>query len=329
MKFQNSIRFKLIFASVLIEIIMLSLLLGNSIRLVNNAIEQQTKQKVEAFSPLMEAAVSIPLFERDYATLEGLLSQIRNSAQTTFTYIAVLDSKGQLYAFDGDPQFNPLPATDKNIASAYDDLIFDSRSTIKIGEVVIGEVQYGMSISSFVLAKENLFNQGLVIALLEILLTVGLLAFIGYLLTRHLSDLMVGTEKLMLGQYKIKIPIKSHDEIGLLAQKFNQMASVIDEQVTAVHATKDALLKRKAEFESLFNSLSDGIIFVNLERECIMVNPSLKRLFGYSEEEFLGKKLGFIYAEQKEYLELGRLRIHPDAEETIVPFEATYQQKDG
>jgi len=329
LKFQDSIRFKLIFASVLIEIVMLSLLLGNSIRLVNKTIEQQTNQKIEAFSPLMEAAISIPLFEHDYATLEGLLSQLRSSSQTTFSYIAVLDSKGQLYAFDGDPKFNPLPAIDQSITSAFDDLIFDSRSTIKIGGVAIGEVQYGMSIASFVTAKENLFNQGILIALLEILLTIGLLAFIGYLLTRHLSDLMNGTEKLMLGQYKVKIPIHSEDEIGLLAGKFNKMASVIDGQVTALHSSKDALLRGKAKFESLFNSLSDGIVFVNLERECIMVNPSVKSLFGYCEKELLGKKLGFIYAEQKEYLELGQLRIHPEAEEAISAFEATYQKKDG
>jgi len=314
---------------VLVEVVMLSLLLGNSIRLVNNAIEQQTKQKIEAFSPLMEAAVSIPLFEHDYATLEGLLSQLRQSAHTTFIYIAVLDSKGQIYAFDGDTKFKPLPPIDKNITSAFDDLVFDSRTSVKIGDLTIGEVQYGMSIASLVFAKENLFHQGLLIALLEILLTIGLLISIGYLLTRHLSDLMNGTEKLMLGQYKVKIPATSQDEIGLLSQNFNKMASVIDGQVTALETSKDALAKQKAEFESLFDSLSDGIVFVNLQRECILINPSFKQLFGYSEEELLGKKLGFIYAEEKEFLELGQLRMHPNAKESNLPYETTYKKKNG
>ena len=47
----RSLRFRLIVTAVVIELIMLSLLLTNSFRLLDKAVESQTQAKLEAFSP--------------------------------------------------------------------------------------------------------------------------------------------------------------------------------------------------------------------------------------------------------------------------------------
>ena len=70
--FKHSLRFKLIIVSVTIEVIMLALLLGNSLRLMNNAVEHHTRTMAQGVVPLLDGALSQVLFERNYASLDDI-----------------------------------------------------------------------------------------------------------------------------------------------------------------------------------------------------------------------------------------------------------------
>ena len=54
-------------------------------------------------------------------------------------------------------------------------------------------------------------------------------------LTRNLSTLSEGVSRIAHGDYSVRVPVKSHDEVGQLATAFNQMASDVERhQHTAV-----------------------------------------------------------------------------------------------
>ncbi len=66
-------------------------------------------------------------------------------------------------------------------------------------------------------------------------------------LTRPLSDLVQGTDRIGKGDLDTRIPIQSSDEFGQLAAKFNQMTSQLQETLTALTQSHQELENRVAE----------------------------------------------------------------------------------
>ena len=87
----KSLRAKLILGSVVIEIIMLSLLVGNSIRLTGNAFVDQAQRQNDDLQPLFNAALVGPMAQRDYATLGEILKGIQSDQG--LVYLVLLDNR--------------------------------------------------------------------------------------------------------------------------------------------------------------------------------------------------------------------------------------------
>ena len=52
--------------------------------------------------------------------------------------------------------------------------------------------------------------------------------------------------------------------------------------------------KAKAKYEKLLDSTPDAMLFVNTQNQIIMVNAQFEKVFGYSQEEIIGKELGVL-----------------------------------
>lgn len=319
----KSIRLKLVLASVIIELIMLTILLGNGLRIINTTIDQQSTIRTNSITPLLDSALSIPLFERDSATLSELLKKLVHTDNSEFTYINVFDDHNNLYA-SANPENTPLPDSENNKPE-----VVNISAPLTLAGEIVGNVEYGLSIQSLYESKAILLNQSLLIALIEIILTILLLGLTSYFLTRHIAVLIRGAEAITSGRYDVNIPIKTHDEAGLLANGFNIMASAVQSRITELSETSHALSIKTAEFESIYNSIADGIIFVDIDRVCVDVNPATLSMFGYPRETFINKKLDFLYLIQDEYDYQGQLRFAKDAPDRSDAFEASYVRSDG
>ena len=319
---RKSLRLKLILASVLVEIVMLTLLLGNSLRVVNSTIDQQSTIRTDSITPLLDSALSISLFERDFATLFELLHKLIESENSEFTYINVYDDQNRLYADvkTTNKQLQTLPSNDE---------ILHISSALTLAGEKIGKVEYGLSISTLHASKATLLEQSLIIAFFEIILTILLLGFTSYFLTRHITVLLSSAEEISAGKYDINIPINTPDEVGLLANGFNIMAKTIRDRITELSESGHALSIKTAEFESIFNSIADGVIFVDTKRVCVSVNPAMEKMFGYPIPFFLNKKLDFLYSNIDEYTKQNDLRFAQTSPDRNDSFEATFIRSDG
>lgn len=291
---------------------MLGLLLANSLRLSNEIIADQTVLRIEAINPLLDASLSISLFQRDYEVLLSIINQLRGTGDKGFEYLVILDEQGEIYAQTGNYTKNHLPVPDHDLQNALNERLFNGIAPLIVSGQKVGEVRYGLSIASFIEGKEKIFRQGFVIANLGVILTAFLLGLTGLFLTRHLGQLISGTDSIRQGDYDINVSINSKDEIGLLADKFNLMAQAVRVRVQQLSTSKNALAKSRAQFESIFQSFADVIIFVDTDYKCIMANPTVRRVFGYSQEELLGKSFAHFYENNHDYVKFTNIMLESD-----------------
>jgi PAS domain S-box-containing protein len=98
--------------------------------------------------------------------------------------------------------------------------------------------------------------------------------------------------------------------------------------VTERRRAEEAVRRNEARYRNLFNSIRDAILVTNTDREIIGCNPAFTDLFGYEEEEILGKQTAEVYESREEFEAMGReLREHigdPNFIQTI-----RYRKKSG
>ncbi len=92
----------------------------------------------------------------------------------------------------------------------------------------------------------------------------------------------------------------------------------------------DAELERTVSLlEAIFAAMPDALLAVNLDRVIISVNKASTRIFGFSEEDMIGKPSHLLYETRAEYERQGSLRHNMSAKERMEPYIAQYRKKDG
>jgi diguanylate cyclase (GGDEF)-like protein len=227
----RSIRVRLVATAIVIEIFMLGLLLANSYRLVTEALETQTQARLDALTPLLDASLAGRVFQRDHSEIEAILQQLAGSKQTEFSYIVVLGSRGEILGRVGMVPADPQE--DLNVLSALSDLTYDTRIQLTLpGNTHVGTVRFGLSLLDLAGLRDNVLKQSLIIAAFAVLLTLLLLISLGYLFTRHIANLVAATRRVTQGDFSSPIQFRSGDEIGVLADNFNQMAASLAHDAT-------------------------------------------------------------------------------------------------
>lgn len=92
-----------------------------------------------------------------------------------------------------------------------------------------------------------------------------------------LNDLEAGSQALRDGRLDTRLKVISEDELGRVTSAFNEMASSLHEQTSA--------LKRK---EMYINAMVDPLWVVDNNNQIVDINPAFTRLFGYQHDEVVG-----------------------------------------
>ncbi len=275
-----SLRFKLVFASVIVELIMLSLLVANSVRLIESSLLDLAKVRFREVDLLLNAALAGPLVQRDYATLQEILDGSRSA--DGYLYLALFDDTGRMTVVSGWDRDQPLPAVESDMAVIGDSTRdrFDGSMPIEIGGRRYGTLRYGVSTQFLSRAKSHLLNQSLLIAGFEIVLSLGMLTLLGIWLTRHLAELTRASNQLAAGNIDVHLPVRSRDEVGQLTHTFNTMAQVIRTRI-------EELSRNEAKFHAIADYTFNWETWYGPDHRLVWVNPSVERMTGYSVAECL------------------------------------------
>jgi len=109
---------------------------------------------------------------------------------------------------------------------------------------------------------------------------------IAWSIGRPLTKLTEATAEIAKGHLDTRVDIRTRDEIGKLAQSFNQMAAGLETTTVA-----------KTYVDDIIRSIHEMLIVTNPQLEIRQVNPTAIRQLGFAEEELVGRSLDEILGE--------------------------------
>lgn len=236
----RSVRGRLLIVAVLVETIMLTLLVTNSLRLLTTHMGTQARSHAEQIAPVLLAAIIAPLAQRDYATVQAVLDE--SLAVKGIDYLVITDTTGRRLVASGWSEKKPLPTPDRqfDLFSKDDDKPrHDVKIPINAFGQPMGDLHFGLDLSQIIAAHNELFKQGVSIALIEIILSACLMSLIGYFLTRHLSALTRASQAVAAGNLTPPPVAEGNDDVGQLGVAFNAMSRTIAERIQELTQARD------------------------------------------------------------------------------------------
>ena len=162
---------------------------------------------------------------------------------------------------------------------------------------------------------------------------------------RPLTDLVTAAREVGSGNYALRITGRTGpDEIGLLNRAFNRMTAQIERQTDALIGANRQLGERRAFIETVLQSITAGIVSVDLKGQIVLMNTSAQQLLldrsgpaplGLELEEVApqiaalvrsGASSGLVqYSKEGELLTLA-VKVAPAAEGHVITFEDITRQ---
>lgn len=142
--------------------------------------------------------------------------------------------------------------------------------------------------SSVPISNIKFFTEGyikyyLIIIFFVILLCLGLSLKLIRAIIYPLKELEIVTDKIANGDYSRRVDIHTNDEIGSLANTFNNMADQLNSKII------DSIDKQN-KLEAILESMESGVIAVDNKQNVILINPYAQNLFGINKD-IIGKNI--------------------------------------
>lgn len=275
---RHTIRGRLLLLAIGVEVLMLTLMVSNSLRLLHGAMTNQARTQVQEYSPVLVAALTAPLAQRDYATVQAIIDESSKSGGVS--YIVVVDRAGKRVASNGLAIDQPLPEPFKELPlfEIKKNMRYDVLVPLSLTNQSLGTLHYGFDLSHIISARRTLLTQGFSIAAAEIILSSFIMLLIGYWLTRHLTSLTQASLQVAAGNLTPPPVPEGNDDVGQLGVAFNAMSRAIAHRVGELSKLSTAVEHSPV-----------SIIITDRSGTIEYVNPKFCQLTGYSSEETLGQ----------------------------------------
>jgi diguanylate cyclase (GGDEF)-like protein/PAS domain S-box-containing protein len=262
-----SLRYKAALLIALTEAVLLGLLLVFNLYATRRELETQLTVHAHNTAALVAASAREPVLALNLAQLGDLLREAVGKHR--IVYAEIRDHRGRLLASAGDP---------RDTAGE----LLRAEEAITVGGSLFGTVAIEVSRAEAEAAFARTTRFSLAIVLFEM----GLVAFIslalGWLLTRHLAELAKNAEAFARGDYTARASVRARDEVGELAQRFNDMAETLAEKVRTL-AEAERRLRDMAE------NTSDWLWETDPEGRYTYVSARVQTLLGLPPSAVLGR----------------------------------------
>lgn len=233
--------FRLISSIVIIEVIMLSLMVWNNVRIINQSYTDFLETASRDQSALLASAIAPGLLAYDFALIEDALSVIK--VKHDLIYAEVFDLNSRRIASIGKIPPNKLFTLSESYKQEVVNKIINISQAITIEGQVVGGLRVGFSTEVLRKTVDDIRLHNLILSFATITLLILVTVIISLMLTKKLNKIQEGVEQIQQGNLGYEIKVKKNDELGDLAYTFNHLAKHLGE-------TRQQLINEQAELEN-------------------------------------------------------------------------------
>ncbi len=106
-------------------------------------------------------------------------------------------------------------------------------------------------------------------------------------ITRPLSQLLLATETIAMGNLEVSTPMDRHDEFGRLGQAFETMRQHLGQTIAT-------LARERRQTQMIIDASADGMLLTDRAGVVRQVNPACERLLGLAVHDLTGKSITSI-----------------------------------
>lgn len=283
-----SIRVRLLMASTVVQVVLLSLLLANSMRLMNNAVSASLDTTITQNASMLHAMATAYGEQQRLDVLQDVLGELLADADEGLVYVRIADPGGKPLVAAGLPLMTQLPEPSEQRQSFLAGLVNTGevvhvRRPLLLAKNEVGVLQFGVSVSVLAAARRAIMEQGLAIAIAEIALTFFLLSTIGYFLTRNLRRLLEGSKAIADGRLDHRVKSHGEDELAVIARHFNIMAATLQQRVAELQHTAERLRASEERHAMALRGANDGLWDWDLRAGSVYYSERFCQILGVTE----------------------------------------------
>jgi PAS domain S-box-containing protein len=110
-------------------------------------------------------------------------------------------------------------------------------------------------------------------------------------LVRPIQDLVAGTRAVAKGDFDMRLPLTSHDEMGILVHSFNDMTKRLARAREEARRSQQTVEAERGNLAVILARLSTGVISVEPDRTIRTVNQAACTILGVEGDRLIGKPL--------------------------------------
>jgi len=315
----RSLRVKLLWGTVLVLAIVMAAVMVVVEHRQRDAIIDEVTRRGEVLARNLAAISYGPLLLYNFTALEQNVARV--AAETDVAYAMMLDADGKVAAHSGRPE---------RVGSALKGGVHEraARTVQPLRQEALtpaGEAVYDFAVPVVVdqqkwgTARVGLSKRRMDAEILQTRLELALLTAVTLLLggvaaalvARRIAEPVQALEQraaaIARGDLVQHIEPATSDEIGRLAAAFNHMASQLYQQRAALEEAHAELERRfreladlKSYTDSIFASVTSGIVTVDLDGRVVTLNPAAELLTGWFAGEVLGRYCTEVFARTEE-----------------------------
>lgn len=197
--------------------------------------------------------------------------------------------------------------------------VFTEEPLFKEKDRLIGYVQITLGKGNLNEQLNTLFMRSVIIAVIFFIAGFVFLYSVMKRFTKPLDRLTVAVKDVGEGKVVDKVSVETKDEIGKLANAFNNM-------VESIRWREQAIKENEAKYRALFEESRDVIFLIDAHGKFIDANQAAVDLFGYTKDEILEEGLDVLLVQPDE---LTSLKRNIDHNNYVRDMEVKLKGKDG
>jgi two-component system phosphate regulon sensor histidine kinase PhoR len=162
-------------------------------------------------------------------------------------------------------------------------------SPVRDGDRIVGVLRLALPLAEVTASHENVHQVMLVGGLLALTVALGIGLFVSNRVTRPVVEMQSIARQLSEGNFAVRAPVRSPDEIGTLGRSLNVLAARLREKI-------QDLAQEQAKVTAILDGMVEGVIAVDGHDHILLMNERARVMFN----------LGTGRLERKPFLEVIR-----------------------